>query len=331
MKHKREGVRHLRLALVAFLALTILLAGTSCRRSRVEPAANANATAAEGEAATTPPFPTREPERYQWTRVITGAGAGDKAGAGQPAVSQSVFMARDGERRREDYEILQGVKLTVLRLPEGSFTLYPAKKIYAELGGAEQGGARNVPPDFSADKLVNASRTAARYERLGTEEVMGRATTKYRVTAKGAQPGETVETIIWVDESLGMPIKSESVARSEASGESKYTVEYRDIKLETDPSLFVLPKDYRKVTQEEIQKETLSNLPGLFGADREEEEEEARKALYMRFLKNFRDNPKVAYETAREYLRKYPVEADETNYLKRWIAAYEAKERGKKR
>lgn len=275
MTYNREGLRHPPLALIAFLALTILAAGASCRRSAVEPAANSGAAGAEGEAATTPPFSTREPERYQWTRVITGAG--DKAGGGQPAVSQSVFMARDGEKRREDYEILQGVKLTVLRLPEGSFTLYPAKKIYAELGGAEQGGARTVPPDFSADKLVNASRTAARYERLGTEEVMGRATTKYRVTATGAQPGEAIETIIWIDESLGMPIKSESTARSEASGESRYTVEYRDIKLETDPSLFVLPKDYRKVTQEEIQKETLANLPGLFGADGEEQKERGKK------------------------------------------------------
>lgn len=279
MKHKQEGLRARALALAAFLALTILGAGTSCRRSRVEPAANANAAGAASEAgATTPPFSTREPERYQWTRVITGQAAGEGAATGgQPAVSQSVFMARDGERRREDYEILQGVRLTVLRLPEGSFTLYPAKRIYAELGGAEAGGGRTVPPDFSADKLVNASRAAARYERLGTEEIMGRATTKYRVTVQGTQPGESMETIIWVDESLGMPIKSESTTRSEATGESRYTVEYRDIKLETDPALFVLPKDYRKVTQEEIQKETLANLPGLFGADGEEDKGRGKK------------------------------------------------------
>ncbi|MBD0369489.1 MAG: hypothetical protein ICV60_01440 [Pyrinomonadaceae bacterium] len=227
----------------------------------------------------TPPFQTREPERYQWTRVITGTVAGDKA-SNEPAVSQEVFMARDGDKRREDYELLRGVKLTVLRLPEGSYTLYPAKKIYAEIGGT--GGAAstaqpNVPQDFSADKLVNASRTGARYEKLGTEEVMGRATTKYRVTAKSAEGAPATETLIWVDESLGMPIKSESTTKSEAAGESKYTVEYRDIKLETDPALFVLPKDYRKVTQEEIQRETLSNLPGLLGADGEENKEHSKK------------------------------------------------------
>lgn len=263
------------LGLIALL--TISAAGTSCRRNRVEQTGNANAPDAGVEAQTTPPFSTREPERYQWTRVITGTVAADKGGAVEPAVSQSVFMARDGDRRREDYEILQGVRLTVLRLPEGSYTLYPAKKLYAELGGSESGTARTVPPDFSADKLVNASRTAARYEKLGTEELMGRATTKYRVTSTSNQQGETVETLIWIDEALGMPIKSETTTRSEATGESRYTVEYRDIKLEADPALFSLPKDYRKVSQEEIQRETLSRLPGMLGADGEEDAERGKK------------------------------------------------------
>jgi hypothetical protein len=274
MTGKTEGLNATALALSAFLVLTISVAATSCKRTRTEPPANSGAPAGAEEMATTPPFSTREPERYQWTRVITGVAGGNNAG--EPTVSQSVFMARDADRRREDYEILQGVKLTVLRLPEGSYTLYPAKKIYAELG-AQSNTERNVPPDFSADKVINASRTAARYEKLGTEDVNGRTTTRYRVTTKSAQGAESVETIIWIDEAIGMPIKSESISRSEATGESKYTVEYRDIKLEADPSLFILPKDYRKVTQEEIQKETLSNLPGLLGADGEDSKERGKK------------------------------------------------------
>ncbi|HEX8176111.1 MAG TPA: hypothetical protein VF543_13405 [Pyrinomonadaceae bacterium] len=275
MTRELEGLRLFSFGLAALL--TISAAGASCRRTGVEPSANSNGAGAGEEARTTPPFSTKEPERYQWTRVITGVVATDKGAASEPAVSQSVFMARDGDKRREDYEILQGVKLTVLRLPEGSYTLYPAKKMYAEMGGSQSGAAQTVPPDFSADKMVNASRTAARYEKLGTEELMGRMTTKYRVTSQGAQQGETVETIIWIDESLGMPIKSESTSRSETAGESKYTVEYRDIKLETDASLFALPKDYRKVSQEEIQRETLSNLPGLLGGDSEESRERGKK------------------------------------------------------
>ena len=277
MTHEEQRERPLwRFALVLFLVLTIPAAGASCRRTSVEPAANANTTAAADDTVTTPPFSTREPERYQWTRVITSAVAGDKTAASEPAVS---FMARDADKRREDYEIIKGVQLTVLRLPEGSYTVYPAKKIYAEMGdnsSAQSSSGRDVPPDFSADKLVNASRVGARYEKLGTEDVSGRATTKYRVTTRG-QTGEARETIIWVDESLGMPIKSESTSKSETAGESKYTVEYKDIKLEADPSLFVLPKDYKKVSREEIQRETLSNLPGLLGGDGEESKDRAKK------------------------------------------------------
>jgi len=244
----------------------------------VETAANSNAQGEAGEVATTPPFPTREPERYQWRRVITGTVMADKAAPGPPGITQEVFMARDGEKRREDYEVLKGVKLTVLRLPEGSYTLYPAKKIYAELGAAGSPQSNtSAPQDFSTGKLVNAARAGARYEKLGTEEVGGRMTTKYRVTPRAAEAGQPAETIVWVDESLGMPIKSESISRSEATGESKYTVEYMDIKLEADASLFVLPRDYRKVSQEEIQRETLANLPGLLGADGEEEKEQGKK------------------------------------------------------
>lgn len=277
MKDKQEGLRLRRLAFMAFLVLTLAAFTASCKRASVENTANANATGEAQDTAATPPFQTREPERYQWTRVITGTAAGEAGSGNQPATSQSVFMARDGDRRREDYEILQGVKLTVLRLPEGSYTLYPAKKMYAEIGGAGGGKQSQVPQDFSADKLVNAARNRARYEKLGTEELNGRATTKYRVTTRSAEGGESLETLVWVDESLGMPIKSESTTKGGAGGESKYTVEYRDIKLEADASLFVLPKDYRKVTQQEIQKETLANLPGLLGGDGEEKAEAGKK------------------------------------------------------
>ena len=276
MAHQEGKLRSSHTAILLFLVLTISAAGASCKRKSVEMAANSNATSEVDDTSTTPPFSTREPERYQWTRVITGVVAGDKAG--EPAVSQTVFMARDADKRREDYEILKGVRLTVLRLPEGSYTLYPAKKIYAEMGGGQSATSKaqaRVPPDFSADKLVNASRAGARYEKLGTEDLNGRTTTKYRVTTRG-QTGEATETIIWIDESLGMPIKSESITKSEA-GESRYTVEYRDIKLDADSSLFILPKDYKKVNQEEIQRETLSNLPGLLGGDGEESKGQGTK------------------------------------------------------
>src|SRR4051812_7549169 len=101
MKDELEGLRPLRLAFVAFLVLTIASAGASCKRTRVEPAANANTASEADYSATTPPFSTKEPERYQWTRVITSVTAGDANSAGQPAFSQTAFIARDADKRRE--------------------------------------------------------------------------------------------------------------------------------------------------------------------------------------------------------------------------------------
>lgn len=57
------------------------------------------------------------------------------------------------------------------------------------------------------------------------------------------------------------------------------------------------------------------------------QDEEAKAALYNEFLKNYKSDPKAAYATAKEYLQKFPAESEQTAYLKRWIASYEAKEK----
>lgn len=57
------------------------------------------------------------------------------------------------------------------------------------------------------------------------------------------------------------------------------------------------------------------------------QDEEAKAALYNEFLKNYKTDPKAAYATAKEYLQKFPAESDQTAYLKKWITAYEVKEK----
>lgn len=52
-------------------------------------------------------------------------------------------------------------------------------------------------------------------------------------------------------------------------------------------------------------------------------EEEAKAALYKRFTENIRADQKVAYETGKEYLAKYPAEDQYSAYVKKWVAAYE--------
>jgi hypothetical protein len=261
-----------RTALVHLFLLTLALGLASCKRSDV--AGNANSETAAGnttsaeEASTTPPFSTREPERYQATMVTKGS-LGERSNI--PGMSEfltrEVLVARDGERRRVDAELFPGMKVAYLQLGAESYMLLPARKIYAEFGaGGASAPAKSSSSDFSPDKLLNQSLGGARYEKLGAEDVNGRATVKYRVTATG-RTGEaktvTTETLIWIDEALGMPIKSETTSRGAGAGDgAKYSMELRDIRQDVDASVFELPADYRKVDYAELQHQLMPSLPG---------------------------------------------------------------------
>jgi len=270
-------------AIIFILSLALLVTGTSCNRSGSESntsggASNGNATTASDNTSKTPPFATKEPERYEATMVVTGNLGGDTPVI--PGVSnllsKEVRIARDGDRRRVDYELIPGARMSDLQIPAGHYMLLHSKKMYAEVKPGDSAdltaAVRNLPSDFSPDKLINESSPGANYEKLGTEVLNGRTTTKYRVTTKGKGEGSgmATETIVWVDESLGMPIKSETVSTGDRARGSKVTMELRDIKQEVDHARFELPKDYKKVTSNEIASQMLPSLGGLLGGDGEE-------------------------------------------------------------
>lgn len=272
------------------IVLALLVVGAACRRSGVESnangvAANGNSTASTDNTSKTPPFSTKEPERYQATMVVSGSLGGDSPAI--PGVSnllsKEMKIARDGEKRRVDYELIPGARMSDLQIPAGHFILLHSKKLYAEVkpgaAGDVTAAARNLPSDFSPEKLINETAPGANYEKLGTEELNGRTVTKYRVTTtgKGEGRGLATETIVWVDESLGMPIKSETTSTGEQARGSKVTMELRDIKQEVDQSLFELPKDYKKVSSEEITTQMIPSLGGLLGGDGEENARSKRK------------------------------------------------------
>lgn len=243
--------------LAILFLLTLLLAAASCKRSDVAVNQNSGAANVNDEAEetlTTPPFATKEPERYQALRVITSSMSGETQSSGAvDAPGSQTFIARDGERRREDYETPAGIKISLLQLPGGTYVLLPEKKLYAEwkpdVGSVAGGRTADVPPDFSPDKLLNEVRPEAHYEKLGTETVNGRATTKYRITLKSKMgAAKESESLIWVDETLGMPIKSEMTSR----GGARVTMELRDIKETVEQSALDLPQDYSKVETKEL-------------------------------------------------------------------------------
>ncbi len=106
-------------------------------------------------------------------------------------------------------------------------------------------GSPDDSPELSPDQLLNQAHAPATYEKLGTETLAGHPTTKYRVIAVTGTESQN-ETLIWIDEALGIPVRSETMSTS-SGRTSKVTMELKDVKLEVDERLFSWPADYRKV------------------------------------------------------------------------------------
>lgn len=182
-----------------------------------------------------PPFSTIEPERYQAIRTITFRAASQK---------RQISIARDGPKRRQEYDI-SGKKIIYLELPEGRYILLPGERLFADL--KSEPFAQALEP---ASPSYIQPGTENRYERLGPEQVGERATMKYSVRSKIEDDG--FETLIWVDEALGIPIKSEM----RASEVVEVLMELTNISLTVDESAFEIPGDFKLVEWDEI----LNNL-----------------------------------------------------------------------
>jgi hypothetical protein len=224
------------------LLVLCLLTGVlySCS-SRPSPTTNTNA--AEQIVSSTPPFRTKEPDKYRALRTTTFINS-----AGLPKATKTL-IARDGAFRREENN-----ELVVLETDKGRFLLLPHARIYAEAqpSTAATSIAGDQETDASAERLLHQEAIATKYEKLGDEVVSGRNATKYRITVNisGAENVSTNETLLWIDENLGMPIKSEA----KGNDGSKTLMELSDILLDVDKTLFQIPTGYKKVAIVELQQ-----------------------------------------------------------------------------
>ena len=212
--------------LCAFLVL-LFLAGC---RSQSELTATGN-TPAETIVSPTPPFQTKEPERYGATRTITITTA-----AGKTLVSKTL-IARDGERRRNESD-----GTVYLELPEGRFVLIPADAVYADVVAEPD---LNTEEQVSPESLLHADAGTTSYQNLGTEVISGRSTNKYRVVvnSSNSQNVSLSETLIWIDEVLKMPVRSETTSPDG----TRIQMELSDLRLEVDGSVFQIPEHYEKI------------------------------------------------------------------------------------
>jgi outer membrane lipoprotein-sorting protein len=216
------------------LLCVILLLFAACRAQN-ESATNAPA---ETVVSSTPPFQTKEPDRYRTTRIITIVTA-----TGKTEVTKT-SIAKDGEMRRNESD-----NVAYLDVPDGRFVLLPADKVYADLA-TETHVEGGEDEEISPERLLHGDATNTSYQKIGSELIHGRNANKYRIVVNSSTSANVPvsETLIWIDESLNMPIRSETTS---ADG-TKITIELSEVSLDVDRHVFQVPVDYQKIAFSEL-------------------------------------------------------------------------------
>lgn len=228
-----------------------LIAGLAIYKRWAPPAQQAPKTET-GPTNSVPPFATKEPTTYEATRIISYSLTSAKAGISEQPHVDRILLARDGEQRREEYEAGALGSIVFLENVNGRFILLPQPKFYADATESIESNAREqselqverelMSPDF----LLHESNTPTQYQKLGQETVAGRLATKYRVMTSASGSGASHESLIWIDETLGMPILTQYTSASE-NDSIRVSMELQNIRTAVDPQTFALPADYRKV------------------------------------------------------------------------------------
>ena len=183
------------------------------------------------------PFSTKEPKTFQAEIVVTAGG-----------IENKTFAARNGANRRYDYNFGEKNAVSDVRSEtSGNFLILDSEKIYAENNSADNSAQ-------SADDVTNSLTTEwlnqkadAKFTNLGAENNL----TKYLVVLGD---GGNSESLIYVDEKIGLPVKQEFYSLSDGRRTLRYTMELRNFKPQADLNSFEIPKDYSKVSVEKLRK-----------------------------------------------------------------------------
>jgi hypothetical protein len=168
-------------------------------------------------------------------------------------------IARAGESRREETES-GGQKIVLLDNGGSRVVLLPAAQIYSEVNPQDDGVEMIDALELgsSPERLLHEQPPiSTSYQKMGTEVINGRSTTRYQVTVNTSGAGNVSknEAFIWLDESLGMPIRSES----KSSDGERVVMELTNISLSVDGNLFRIPEGYKKVAAAEMKLRLTKN------------------------------------------------------------------------
>jgi len=182
------------------------------------------------------PFSTKEPDVYQTEIVIIG----------ENGFEEKTFVARNAANHLMIFDFQKNNESSVLQIDGNqTFLIARPKKIYAESSSPNVAAKAETTDSFPTVELLNRKNDAG-FENLGAENNF----IKYRIESDSAANSES---IIFVDEKIGLPVRQEFYSTAGAQRHLTLTVELKNFNTQTDAQLFEIPKDYRKVSVKEFQ------------------------------------------------------------------------------
>lgn len=178
------------------------------------------------------PFSTKEPEIFQCEIVIT---------AGETV--RTTFIAKKGDKRRTDYDF-GGDRQRSLLQTDNDYIISYGKKIYAEIAQRQDSVASEGPWDELTSRLLN-ERNRTEIEEIGTDGDL--MVYRSKVTESSLS-----EIVIYIDRATGIPVKQEFFTVDGERKALQYTVEFKNVLLDVEDSLFEIPKNLRRVSASEF-------------------------------------------------------------------------------
>ena len=200
----------------------------------------------------------REPEQYQATVKLSFETMG--SGAQQASIPNlGANVARQGDDRVMAFTVANE-KFIFLDKSGKNYLILPNRKQYAELD--EQSLGFEVRRMMMPEEIVQHARPVPGMRFVGEETQDGRQVLKYAYQAQ-ANTNTNVGTVatesyMIVDKDTGLPLRTETVSRSESGGNVqgvsgvRIVTEMTNIKTTPDPTLFNLPTDYARIDPETV-------------------------------------------------------------------------------
>lgn len=201
--------------------------------------AESNTAPLISEALSDIPFSAKEPEIYQAEIVIHSNG-----------IERKMFTARSGNLRRSDFNLGEPNQFSILRTDK-NYLISLNKKTFAENTAGGPSASLGGPFDeFTSTLLYSRSHTDFTF--LGREDGLE----KYSVRLDGS---DSAEAVVFVDEAASFPVRQEFSTLRGDERILQYTVEVRNLKLETGPGTFEIPAGFRQTSIEEVRKGLVGN------------------------------------------------------------------------